>query len=103
MSVTMASNALRQLLCRKAAPAASSNLGKPGRSFHASAPTQLEYSNDYIHAPTMYNLTKMKGRKLKFGILVFGGVAAGTLVPILAVCFQQSKAAAGGGKEEGKH
>lgn len=66
------------------------------RNIHAPKTKQYEYSNDYIHAPTMYNLTQMKGRKLKFGILVFGGVAAGTLLPIFAVCFQQNKAAAGG-------
>jgi hypothetical protein len=65
------------------------------RTFHASATKLLQYSNDYIHAPTMYDITKMKNRKLKFGLGVFGGVAFGTFVPIFAVFHQQHKANAG--------
>jgi hypothetical protein len=50
------------------------------------------YSNDYIHAETMYNLTAMKGRTIKFGALVWGGVSIGIVVPLIACHFQQQKA-----------
>lgn len=50
------------------------------------------YSNDYIHAETMYNLTAMQGRTMKFGALVWGGVATGIFIPLIACNFQQRKA-----------
>ncbi|BBM99130.1 hypothetical protein MPTK1_1g18980 [Marchantia polymorpha subsp. ruderalis] len=49
------------------------------------------YSNDYLHAPHMYDLPNMKQKSLKMGLLVFGGLALGTAVPIVACQYQQKK------------
>ncbi|KAG0584893.1 hypothetical protein KC19_3G243300 [Ceratodon purpureus] len=71
------------------------------REFHTSKQNELHasknqmYSNDYIHAETMYNLTAMTGRNVKFGALVWGGVATGIFVPLIACSFQQRKAKGG--------
>ncbi|KAH7415613.1 hypothetical protein KP509_14G053800 [Ceratopteris richardii] len=46
----------------------------------------------YLHAKHMYDLPGMKNRTLKMGLSVFGVVAFGTAVPIIAVIFQQKKA-----------
>jgi len=53
------------------------------------------YSNDYIHAETMYNLPAMTNRSIKFGALVWGGVFSGIFIPLLACSFQQKKAKGG--------
>lgn len=34
-----------------------------------------------IHAPSMYNITAMKNRKLKFGLAVGGVVVGGCAIP----------------------
>lgn len=68
------------------------------RDIHASRNNEVHasnkkmYSNDYIHAETMYNLTAMTGRNMKFGALVWGGVGIGIFVPMIACNFQQRKA-----------
>ncbi|KAG6547010.1 hypothetical protein Mapa_011627 [Marchantia paleacea] len=49
------------------------------------------YSNDYLHAPHMYDIPNMKQKSLKMGLLVFGGLALGTAVPIVACQYQQKK------------
>ncbi|BBM98718.1 hypothetical protein MPTK1_1g15700 [Marchantia polymorpha subsp. ruderalis] len=59
---------------------------------HQQGRREFHYSNDYIHAPTMYNITAIKNRKLKFGVAVFGGVAVGIIVPMYAYCLQQNRA-----------
>lgn len=51
--------------------------------------------DDYIHAETMYNITAMTNRKVKFGALVWGGVSAGILIPLIACGHQQRKAKGG--------
>ncbi|KAL2653696.1 hypothetical protein R1flu_021824 [Riccia fluitans] len=53
------------------------------------------YSNDYLHAPHMYDLLGMKQRKLKMGLLIFGGLAFGSAVPIIASQYQQKKQGGG--------
>lgn len=66
-----------------------------GRKREVHTTSSRGYSNDYIHAETMYNLTAMTNRKMKFGALVWGGVFAGTVIPLIAVSFQQAKARGG--------
>jgi len=39
---------------------------------------------DYIHAPSMYNLPSMKNRKLKFGLGVFTVVGLGVAIPLVS-------------------
>ena len=63
------------------------------RQFHATGAKR--YSDDYIHADHMYNITAMKNRKLKMGVGVFGSLAIGIMVPIWAVQFQMKKAGGG--------
>ncbi|GBG68959.1 hypothetical protein CBR_g3658 [Chara braunii] len=46
----------------------------------------------YLHAEHMYDLPSMKNRKLKMGLLVFGGLGFGIAVPLFAVAVQQQKA-----------
>eukprot|EP00244_Chara_vulgaris_P012928 TRINITY_DN705_c1_g1_i3.p2 TRINITY_DN705_c1_g1~~TRINITY_DN705_c1_g1_i3.p2 ORF type:complete len:105 (-),score=32.85 TRINITY_DN705_c1_g1_i3:67-345(-) len=46
----------------------------------------------YLHADRMYDLPSMKNRKLKMGLLVFGGLGFGIAVPLFAVAVQQQKA-----------
>jgi len=53
------------------------------------------YSNDYIHAETMYDLLAMTNRTIKFGALVWGGVFLGIFIPLVACNFQQRKAKGG--------
>lgn len=59
------------------------------RQFHSTG--AKSYSNDYIHAEHMYNITGMKNRKVKMFVGVFGALAIGTIVPIWAVRFQMKK------------
>jgi len=59
------------------------------RQFHATGAKR--YSNDYIHAEHMYDITAMKNRKVKMALGVFGALAFGTVVPIFAVHFQMKK------------
>ena len=47
----------------------------------------------YLHARTMYDITAMKHRKLKFGAACIGIVSAGLIVPYTAVHWQLTKAA----------
>ncbi|RRT36227.1 hypothetical protein B296_00057914 [Ensete ventricosum] len=49
----------------------------------------------YIHAKHMYNLERMKHRKLKVTLGVLSAFGIGVAVPIYAVIFQQKKAASG--------
>ncbi|GMH39974.1 hypothetical protein BSKO_07878 [Bryopsis sp. KO-2023] len=46
---------------------------------------------DYIHAPNMYNLEKMKNRKLFFGTAISGLVLGGCGIGWFAISFQQAK------------
>lgn len=48
--------------------------------------------DDYIHAPQMYNITAMKGRKFKFALGVGGVVALGVSIPLIACQWQFIKA-----------
>ena len=63
------------------------------RQFHATGAKR--YSNDYIHAEHMYDITSMKNRKLKMGLGVFGSLGLGIMVPIWAVHFQLKKSGGG--------
>ncbi|KAL3685678.1 hypothetical protein R1sor_003700 [Riccia sorocarpa] len=96
MASSLAVGVLRRLssTTKNAVP----SLGK--RGFHSAGAKQGAhgggsggelYSNDYLHAPHMYDLPAMKQRKLKMGLLVFGGLAFGSVVPIIATEYQKSK------------
>lgn len=63
------------------------------RQFHATGAKR--YSNDYIHADHMYDITAMKNRKLKMAVGTFGALAIGIVVPIWAVQFQMKKQGGG--------
>jgi hypothetical protein len=63
------------------------------RQFHATGAKR--YSNDYIHAEHMYDITAMKNRKVKMAAGVFGSLAIGIMVPIWAVQYQLKKAGGG--------
>ncbi|XP_024380202.1 uncharacterized protein [Physcomitrium patens] len=88
---------LRAFRTKRASPATMSPSGGLVRQLHACRPNEVRasgsryYSNDYIHAESMYNLTAMSGRSVKFGALVWGGVLTGILVPLCACNFQQRK------------
>ncbi|KAG0556752.1 hypothetical protein KC19_11G076900 [Ceratodon purpureus] len=88
MASSAAATAVRRAVA-KIAPPASSGV----RQFHATGAKR--YSDDYIHADHMYNITAMKNRKLKMGVGVFGSLAIGIMVPIWAVQFQMKKAGGG--------
>ena len=47
----------------------------------------------YVHAKHMYNLHRMKNRKLKVSLEAFIAFSIGVGVPIFAVVFQKRKAA----------
>lgn len=75
-------------------------VGLGNRKFHSSGPKQMAdhghsdgsiYSNDYIHAPHMYNFTGMKHKRSKMAVMVFGSLALGTCVPIYATHYQMAK------------
>lgn len=66
------------------------------RTLHVSKILTEKYSPEYEHAETMYNLPAMKNRKMKFGIGVFGSVAMGAILPVVACNFQQRKAKGAG-------
>ncbi|KAG0600948.1 hypothetical protein M758_11G073100 [Ceratodon purpureus] len=91
MASSVAASAVRRAVSKVAAiaPPASSGV----RQFHATGAKR--YSDDYIHADHMYNITAMKNRKLKMGVGVFGSLAIGIMVPIWAVQFQMKKAGGG--------
>jgi hypothetical protein len=40
----------------------------------------------------MYDIGSMSNRGLKFGLGIFGGMALGSAIPVIAVKFQQKKA-----------
>lgn len=48
--------------------------------------------DDYIHAPSMYNITAIKNRKIKFGAAVAGLVGLGAAIPWIAAQWQFKKA-----------
>ncbi|KAF3775334.1 hypothetical protein EJ110_NYTH50759 [Nymphaea thermarum] len=47
----------------------------------------------YLHAKHMYNLDRMKHQRLKMTLGVWTCFTIGTMVPIVAVIFQQKKTA----------
>ena len=62
------------------------------RSLHSSRPTfGGAGAPDYVHAPKMYTITKMKNRKLKFGLFIGCGGILGFGIPFWAVHYTQSK------------
>ena len=63
------------------------------RQFHATGAKR--YSDDYIHAEHMYNITGIKNRKAKMAAGVFGSLTIGIMVPIWAVQYQLKKAGGG--------
>jgi len=86
MASSASVSAVRRVVSKVAAttPAVSGT-----RQFHATGAKR--YSNDYIHAEHMYDITAMKNRKVKMALGVFGSLALGTFVPIWAVHFQMKK------------
>mmetsp|Transcript_41035 Transcript_41035/g.87242 ORF Transcript_41035/g.87242 Transcript_41035/m.87242 type:complete len:94 (-) Transcript_41035:115-396(-) len=66
------------------------------RSLHTSRPVYMGGANapDYVHAPKMYTIKKMKNRKLKFGAMIGGAAILGFGIPFWAVKFTQSKTGA---------
>mmetsp|Transcript_11055 Transcript_11055/g.30879 ORF Transcript_11055/g.30879 Transcript_11055/m.30879 type:complete len:85 (-) Transcript_11055:1540-1794(-) len=46
----------------------------------------------YEHAEHMYDIGSMSNKGLKFGLGIFGGLALGCAIPVIAVKFQQKKA-----------
>ncbi|CAI7832460.1 unnamed protein product [Closterium sp. NIES-54] len=81
---------------RRVLTAAASEANVAVRRFHA-APTRSAAAGSgnepaYLHAHHMYDIASIKNRKLKFGVAVFGSVAFGIAVPLIAVWHQQIKA-----------
>ncbi|CAM6082778.1 unnamed protein product [Calypogeia fissa] len=83
----MANAAAITVVRRLVSSAKSASPAKIGnRKFHSSGPKKMAdhghsdgsmYSNDYLHAPHMYNFTGMKNKRLKMGFMVFGSLAIG--------------------------
>ncbi|GLJ30713.1 hypothetical protein SUGI_0608730 [Cryptomeria japonica] len=76
-------------------------LSRPvSRSVHSTGCTKMSEHGGhdepyYLHAEHMYNLDRMKHRKLKMTLAVWTCVGIGVGVPLFAVSFQQKKARSG--------
>ncbi|XP_024356743.1 uncharacterized protein [Physcomitrium patens] len=93
MASSATASAVRRLVSKVATTAPTSAATSGTRQFHATGAKR--YSNDYIHADHMYDITAMKNRKLKMAVGTFGALAIGIVVPIWAVQFQMKKQGGG--------
>jgi hypothetical protein len=63
------------------------------KSFHSSPQPKGGHDGPaYEHAEHMYDVRSISNRGLKFGLGIFGGLALGSAIPVIAVKFQQAKA-----------
>merc|ERR1712007_231800 len=98
LMANIACNALKRGLSQNASAA----LSRPvSRSVHSTGCTKMSAHGGhddepyYLHSKHMYNLDRMKHRKLKMTLAVWTCVGIGVFVPIFAVNFQQKKARSG--------